>query len=346
VAARKKAGGAGGRRSAPKGGDPLAHLAEGPRPVYAIHGEERLLVDEAVEAIRAATLTGGAVDFNYDVFVGKDATATRVADAARTLPAFAPRRLVLVKDADKITADATEGLLGYLGDPSPSTVLVFVADKLDARTRFYKALQKAGEVLRLDHPSAREMPAIVKRRAKSMGAVLEEDPVRALVDAVGTDVGAVVAALEKLFLYVDPSRPRPITAADVEAVVSHVREESIFLLSDAIGGHDVASALGLLHAMIDQQRAHPLQLLGLIAGHWRKLTVARALLDDSADVSDIQGALGVPPFVAEKIVRQARRASIDALVAGLRAIAAADQHLKGGKLPPTRVMERLVLELV
>lgn len=335
------------RRRAQQTGDPLAHLdKDGPRPLYALDGDERILVDEALARIRSHALAGAAVDFNLDIFIGKDATPNRIIEAAKMLPAFASYRLVIVKDADKLSADAQAELLPMLLDPSPTTVLVFVAAKLDARTKFYKALKKAGAAVRFEHPRVGDMPSVVWQRAARMGVELEDGAVRALVDTVGADVAAVVAALEKLVLYVGPDSGARITAADVATVVAYVREESIFDLAEAIGGRDTPTAIGLLHAMLSTSRAHPLQLLGLIARHWRNLMVARSLLDASAPRGEIQSALGLPPFVINKLVGQARAQSVAALASGLRTIAATDQHLKGGKLPAERVMERLVLRLV
>jgi DNA polymerase III subunit delta len=326
--------------------DPLAHLkSQGPRAVYILHGEESLLVQEALEEIKKYGLPQTAVDFNLDVFTGKDTTATKVADAARMLPAFAPRRMVIVKDADKLKLDTLTDLQTYLDDPSPSTVLVFIGQKFDARTKFYKSVKKAGVAIKFSHPTSGQLPSLIRKRAKMKNIRLRDDAVRALSDSVGANLGAMVAALEKVALYVGPGSSEEITASDVEAVVSHVREESIFDLSDAIGSHNLSAALRLVHQIVSVSRNHPLALLGLVAGHWRRLTIVRALLDDRAPRHDIEAALSLPPFVVDKMMRQARGQNLNRLVLGLRAIASADQELKGGRLPPIRVMESLVMRL-
>ena len=333
-------------RKAQSSKDPLAHLkTDGPLPVYILHGEESILVQEALTEIKVHGLPKTAVDFNLDIFTGKDTTATKVADAARMLPAFAERRMVIVKDADKLKVDTLSDLQAYLDDPSPSTVLVFVGQKFDARTKFYKSAKKAGTAIKFDHPTARQLPNLIRNRARMMNIRLREDAIRALSDSVGANLGAMVAALEKVALYVGPDSGKEITAQDVEAVVSHVREESIFALSDAIGTQDLSAALTLIHQIVAVSRNHPLALLGLVASHWRRLTIVRALLDDRAPRGDIEAALSLPPFVVEKMMRQARNQSLDRLVLGLRAIASADQALKGGRLVPIRVMESLVMRL-
>lgn len=341
-------------RSSGPTGDPLSHLAEdGPRAVYAIDGEERVLVDEAVATIRDAAVQARARDFNLDVMTAKDATLARALDAAQTLPAFAPLRVVIVKDAERWT-DPKKGeddtrtdlgpLLRYLESPSPTTVLMLVAaETFDARTKVYKALDKAGATMRFAHPHEREMPRVVAARAKKMGVNIATHAIDAVVDAVGTDVGAAIAALEKLALY---AAGRAITRADVDELVSPVKEESVFALSDAVGARDVRRAFLLLHAMIGGEQAHPLQLLALLARHWRQLAALRALLDARAGDDAMLAQVKVPPFILGKLKDQARKQPLTALTQGLSAIAEADRRMKGlGKLDGARVMERLVLEL-
>jgi DNA polymerase-3 subunit delta len=326
-------------------GGALDHLeSEGPRPLYAIDGEERLLVDEAVAAIKARALPSRAADFNFDQFVCPETPLSRILEAAKTLPAFAERRLVIAKNADKIPAADADLLIAYAGDPSPTTVLVLVAaEKFDGRQKLYKVLEKSGTALRFPHPSEREMPELVRARAKKAGLALDPAGVRALVDAVGPDVALAVAAIEKLVLYAGTKAAAG--AAEVEALISPVKEDSIFAFNDALGRGELAEALKSLDNMMRIGGAHPLAILAMIARHFRKLLLARAMLDAGASNGELLPVLGVPPFALDRMLAQARRHGVQELGAGLRAIAAADQALKGGKLPGERVMERLVLQL-
>lgn len=326
--------------------DPLDDLrTRGPKPVYIIDGEERFLVDEAVRLIKSRTLDAGARDFNQDTFSGREATVVRIIDAALTLPAFAPRRFVLVDQADKLDLDGSEPLLRYLQNPSPTTVLVFVGEKFDARTKVYKAFQKSAAVLRFARPKPKEMPDLVRARARQAGVRIDEPAVRALVEAVGTDAGAAIQALEVLSLYVGAEK-RPITAEDIAAVISSAREESIFALADAIGKQDRTAAIRGLHSLLAVAREPPLRVLAMIARHWRNLLRTRSLLDAGMSRADIEGAVGMPPFLIEGLLGQARRQPASAYAAGLTAIGEVDRALKGGPLDHARALERLVLQLM
>lgn len=333
-------------RGKPKG-DPLADLErDGPRPVYAVDGEERALVDDAVRTIKAASLPETARDFNFDAFSAKDVTPIRIVEAAQTMPAFAKRRLVMVSHAEKIDADDADALIGYLENPNPYAVLLLVADKFDARTKLYKAFKKAGAALRFDRPRIGEMPQIVNARAARLGVKIEPRAVRALVDAVGADATAAWQALELLSLYAGPGSDRAIALADVEAVVTSTKEESIFQLVDAIGAGDRAAVLEGLHRMLTVSRDHPLRVLAMVARHYRNLTKARAAMDARIPRGELQGLLGVPHFVVNNILQQARRHDLQSLARGVAACGETDRELKGGPLDDARAMERLALSLM
>ncbi len=329
------------------GRDPLADLQKnGPKPIYVVDGAERALVDDAVRAIKAASLPATARDFNYDVFSAKDAPAIRIVEAAETLPAFAARRLVVVEHAEKIDGENADALIGYVENPNPHSVLLLVADRFDARTRLYKTFKKSAVVLRFDNPKLGEMPSIVRARAERIGVAIEGLAIRALVDAVGADATAAWQALELLSLYVGPDSGRPIRLADVEAVVTSTKEESIFALVDAIGSGDRAAVLEGLHKMLTESREPPLRLLAMVVRHYRNLSKVRAALDDGASRGEIQGLAGVPPFIVDNLIKQARRLPLSALCRGVVACGEADRELKGGPLHDTRAMERLALRLM
>jgi DNA polymerase-3 subunit delta len=329
------------------GKDPLAELTKsGPKPVYAVDGDERALVDDAVRAIKAASLPATARDFNYDVFSAKETPAIRIVEAAQTMPAFAKRRLVVVNHAEKIDGDNADALIGYVENPNPYAVLLLIADKFDARTRLYKSFKKSAVTLRFDKPKLGEMAQIVRARAERIGVQIEGPAVRALVDAIGADATAAWQALDLLALYVGPNTKRPIGLADVEAVVTATKEESIFSLVDAIGSGDRAAVLEGLHQMLSGSHEHPLRVLAMVARHYRNLVKVRAALDRGAPRGEIQSIAGVPPFVVDNLIQQAKRQPLSALCRGVVACGEADRDFKGGPLDDARAMERLALSLM
>lgn len=314
--------------------------------VYAIDGEERALVDDLVRSIKSEAVPDHARDFNQDIFSGKDTAPARIVEAAQTLPAFAPQRLVVVTQAEQLKASMLDELIAYVTDPSPTTVLVLVAQKFDGRSKLYKAIKKHQKAVRFSAPRLKEMPMIVKKRARAMGVAIENTAIPALVDAVGADIQGVQHALELLVLYIGPNEPRPITQRDVETVVASTREESIFDLVDAIGLGDQGGVLQKLHVMLTVSREPPLRVLAMIARHYRNMIKAKEGLLRGAEKREIQAITGLPDFPLRKVLEQARRQPLDALIEGLGAIRRTDRALKGGALNNVRAMERLTISLM
>ena len=89
-----------------------------------LYGEESYLLQRDLRQLLDAVLPVADRDFNFDNLSAKEVRAETILDRARTFPVFAPRRLVLVKDAQLLSAESLDLLTSYLHDPSPETVLV------------------------------------------------------------------------------------------------------------------------------------------------------------------------------------------------------------------------------
>ena len=168
-----------------------------------MHGKERYLVDRAVDLLRARVLDPRTKDFNYELFYGKEAGASRIAQAARTLPMMAKRRLILVRDADEMKADElARPRRRTSADPAPETCLVFVAEKADQRLKFFTAFKKHGVLVKLDPLYERQLPDFVRGEARARGVTIAPDAVTMIVDEIGAELGQLADAVERLAIFV------------------------------------------------------------------------------------------------------------------------------------------------
>src|SRR5436190_11292008 len=78
------------------------------RPVYLIAGEERYFRQQVLRAMRDAVVGPGGASLNEDQFVAGEVDARAVLSAARTLPMFGPRRLVVVRDLERWEAKSDD----------------------------------------------------------------------------------------------------------------------------------------------------------------------------------------------------------------------------------------------
>lgn len=297
-------------------------IAKGLAPVYVLHSEHPILIERAVAAIRDAAVPPAMRGFNYDVVEGKPKGAHIVA-LAQTLPMMAERRMVFVRDIGLMPADEAQAVIDYLGKPNPSTVLVAITSKLDKRLKLFQQLGKKGFLHVLEAP--RNAAPWVREEAKLKGVRIDGNAIQRLVDTVGNDLSRLSLALEQLGLY---AGDRPVTSDDVDELIADTRERSVFELTDAIGAADRARALAAVASLCDQ-RESAVGVVVMLARHIRQLSMLHACRTHGVPRPEWASRIGVPPFVVDKLVAQAKSYTPGALATATQRLANADRALKG-----------------
>jgi DNA polymerase-3 subunit delta len=318
--------------------DLRAELATGTlRAAYLLAGEEPLLRDDALAALREAVLGDGPADFNFDRLDGAATSPAELLDAVRTLPVMAPRRLVVLREPEagragqRGLAQAVAEIVAELREGS-ETVLVVVAARVDGRARWVKAFGAEARVDCSPPRRGREVAAFARAEAERQGVDLEPGAADLLAERVGPQLLMLRQEIAKAALLAGPGET--VSRAHVGVGTTDVAEEPIWDLTDAIGEGRGADALGVLARLLRAGSPPPV-LLGALANHFRRLLRVRG-----------GGTLAAAPFVRRKLERQAGRYSERRLLACLDAIQQTDLALKGaGGLRPELALERLVMGL-
>jgi len=318
------------------------------RPAYLLAGDEPLLRDESLDAICRAVLADGLADFNFDSFDAKSLRPGTLLDALRSLPVMATRRLVLLRDVPRPRekkvesgGDPDEGqfsealiqALALLKDEMISSVLVVQAVAIDRRSKWVKAFAEPACVVDCKSPTkTRELAAFVHEEARRQNVKLGEGVAELLAEAVGPQLLVLRKEIEKLALFCEPGSR--IQCSDVVGLVTHIAEEPVWQLSDAISEGRAETALTALSRLLGSGTPAPV-VLGALANHFRKLIRLRA-------GKEVAGS----PFALQKLSKQAKRLTLARWQAYLRAIHELDEVLKGrGGIRPEVALERLVIGL-
>ncbi|MEW6544321.1 MAG: DNA polymerase III subunit delta [Nitrospirota bacterium] len=329
---------------------------QGIASLYLVVGEEDCLRDQAVAAIRAAVLGGGsgasAPDggleaFNHDLLYGDETGAAEILARAGEVPVFASRRLVMVKAAEKLPAREGEALLSYCKAPCDTTTLVFVAAKLDGRTKFAQGLGKAAVVVDCSALTEWDLTGWITREAVSLGVQLTGEAVQtlkervlSLKDQAGGALYPVRRELEKLAAYV----PKGSIAgpAELEAVRGMEAGASVFDLTAAIAAGDRERVLRIAARNLEAGEA-PVRILGSLVWQYRRIWKVKDLLRQGGTESEAARHLRMPPF---KVKAFLSRFPDPALRSAFRLFLETDSKLKGGSATaPERSLESLLLAL-
>ena len=312
-------------------------------PLLFLFGEETFTLEQALHRIRDLAVSPDTRDFNYTIYHGRDARAESILDTARTFPLFAEHRLVLVKDAHHLAAAELEAFVPYLQDPSPETILVFTADKIDRRKKFFQEFKKKGELVEYKTLFDNQIPAFVVSQAREAGRTFTEDALALFCRRMGTNLQEVHGELTKLFAYMGEGKL--VDVKDVADVVSDTRVDSIFDLTNAMGDKNTGEAMRLLGRILAEGVA-PLLILSMMVRHFRQLWKTRELLDQGAGKQDISRRLGINPYFLDGLVKQSRRFSAAQYRQAFELFLETDMALKSSGAHPTVLLEKLVQEIV
>lgn len=307
-------------------------------PLYLLEGDDLQSRHDLALAF-GALVDEGLHAFNVQTFYANESTTAGGRDqligdilgAARTLPMMAPRRLLIVHEAERLLsprkskddepetvapaagkrrrgATPSEELEAYFEAPEPLTTLVFVAGPLDANRRLVKLLRKAAisvdcGTLGNNAEAGRWIKAAFEREQLAV----EPQAIALLLEATGLSLGRIRAAVDKLALFA--AGEGTVTARHVrEMVLPQSEPGEDFALGRAIWDSNARTALRELAAQFDNGTP-PLMILG-----------------------QIRAAVG-------------RLKSDDRVRSGLNGVFETDLALKSSAGEPRHLLERLLIEL-
>jgi DNA polymerase-3 subunit delta len=338
------------------------------KPGYVLAGDAAYFQQQCRTGLLDALTDPSMREFCVSEFTLGEHTVFDALDRVSTPSLMAPFQLVFVRNVRTLYQRGAKkeefaAIEAYLRAPNPQALLVFVADHLhipaDARRmemqdkeQYEKIRETLGEwcgLVELAETSEAEAMRWLVDAAAQAGVHCETDAARELTDALHGDLMAMSSELEKLLLYT--GEQKRITLADVEAMVSTARQRSLYELTGAISAHDKARALALLHGLLNASDGGEDAAIGhvyMLARTFRQMLVVleKNVRDSRAIWQALWPGFRVAPFVADDLIRQARRyKSRGDLLRCLERIARADRELRSSPVDKRLVLEQLVIDL-
>jgi DNA polymerase-3 subunit delta len=304
-------------------------------PVYVLYGAETYLRDIAARTIADLSFSEGEFrDFNDAEFsLNTPDNIKSALAAADQLPMMASRRIVKITDVrvaatsakDTLREDRFDLLAGYLANPSPSSVVIFVADDLNGNRKVGKLLKEksvAVEFLPLDD---QELTRWARNKIADAGSEMDDRTLRHLIALIGSDVRRLTIEIEKLSTAALPDKV--ISFDLVDSLVSDIRAISNFDLTDNLVAGNETKALRIL-AKILHDGAEPLALLGLISYNFRRLLMVKDMMERGIDRGEVARVVKLRYNDQEPFIAAARRAEKSTLINAVKRLAETDLAIK------------------
>ena len=255
---------------------------------------------------------------------------------------FGGARAVVIRGVQDANKDLAAALERYASAPDPDTVLVLTHAGGAKGKALLTALTGRGvTVVRCARISrADERIDFVKSEFRRLGRRIDQGSVRALIDAVGTDLSELAAACTQLADDVTGAIDQQTVAryyrGRAEASGFSVADRAVEgRLGDALEQLRWALATGTAPVLISSALAQGVRALGKVGGAPR---------GKSADA--LAGQLGMPGWKIDRVRRQLNGWTPEAVGAALRAVAEADAQVKGEGASAAYALERAIRRIV
>ena len=312
-------------------------------PVYVLFGAETYLRDVAAKTIANLSFAEGDFrDFNDTSFsLNIDGNLRQALAVAEQLPMMASRRVVRVTDIrisatghrDTITEDHEAMLTAYFANPSPTSTVIFIADDLNGVRKMGKLLRDKTTAVEFKPLEDNELAEWARSEFDKSGAEIDGATLNRFIKRIGPNVCRLNNEISKLATAALPGKF--VTDALIEELVPNTREIDNFELTKLLVAGRRSSAINLLRKILDDG-AEPLALLGLIAYNYRRLLMAKDMMERGVDRREVANVVKLRYNDQEPFLATARRVEMKKLVSAIQKLAKTDLAIKtsiGGSGP-------------
>jgi DNA polymerase III subunit delta len=338
-------------------GQLTSHLQRGLKPLYTLHGDEPLLVQEAADAIRAAARAQGYAERSVHTVAGAHFDWSEVLAAGGSLSLFAARQIVEIripsgkpgKDGSAALQQVAEGAPG--NDSTLTLVLLPRLDRMTRNSAWFAALEANGVSVQLDPVERHALPQWIAQRLARQGQRVAsgDEGQRALqffADRVEGNLLAAHQEIQKLALLYPEGE---LGFEQVESAVLDVARYDVFKLSEAVLGGQPAR----VQRMLDGLRAEGVAEVLVHYTLAEDIRALRRVKEAMAGGRPLPVALreqrvwGVKERLFERVLPRLSAAALDGL---LRSAHLVDGIVKGLKVPDWpadgwQALQRLAFDL-
>ncbi len=311
------------------------------KQIYLLYGEERYLRRQYRQKLQAALCSDGDT-MNIHFYSGKDVPVGEIIDLAETLPFLAERRVIFISDSGLFKSGG-EKLAEYLTSPCESTYFVFTESEVDKRSKLFKTVQSKGYAADFTVQDENTLKRWIAGTLGRDGKKITENTVQLIISKTGTDMDNIQMELEKLICYCMDRDV--VTDADVEAVCTTRISNHIFDMINAIADRKQKAALELYYDLLALKEP-PMRILFLIARQCNMLLQAKEMKLKGHDNRTIGSRLGVPPFIAQKVLNQASKFKTSTLRRAVQQCVEAETAVKTGRMNDMMSVEILIMSVL
>lgn len=239
------------------------HLQRPLLPIYLLSGDEILLLQESLQALReAAKKQGYSTRETY--YVEGRFNWDDILISANSLSLFADKKIIELRFRNgKFLEADSKALLQILDFANPDLLIIITMPRLEAgvnRSKAYKAIEDTGATLTLWPIDRQHLPQWIQTRLHHYQIKASADAIEFLADSTEGNLLATQQEIEKLYLL---NQQDIIDLPSMMQIVSNSSRYTVFNYVDRCLAGDTANALKTLQGLRDEGHDAILILWGL-----------------------------------------------------------------------------------
>lgn len=306
------------------------------KPFYLLYGEEEFLKKSYKNRLKEAIV--GSDTMNYHYFEGKGLDMQEIISLADTMPFFGDFRLIQIEDSG-FFKNSAEALVEYITNMPDTTCIMFVESEVDKRSGMYKKVRDLGHAAEMGRQDSAQLASWAGGILRKEGRNITRNTMEFLLSKTGDDMENIRMELEKLISYT--MGRDVVTDQDVEEVCTVRVTNKIFDMVSAIVNRQTRKAMDLYEDLLTLKEPS-MRILFLIARQFNQILQVKELMSRGFDKSSIAKKLKMQPFVAGKVMSQAKTFSREQILSYVRLCVDAEEAVKTGRLGDQLAVELLI----
>lgn len=294
--------------------------------IYLLSGSEKFFQDQVIDALSKKLFPDkGSRDLNEITLYGTENTQSDVLSQFSSYPMLADRKLVIVRDFNKMRIEDEGTFEKYLSKPPKFSVLVLCANEVP-KNKFFKKLAEYATEVNCKPVYESQLPSWVKQYCQHLGYEIEDEAAHFLVANVGAHILMLKNEIDKVISF--KTDDGPISVHDLQETSGVYREANVFALQKALAQRNLAQSITIVH-QLSETGSEPTMINAVLFAFFRKALIAASLKRQGLNPAQIGKKMRLADFQMREINIVLQKFSLQQLKKVIRILGDFDLVQKG-----------------
>jgi len=243
---------------------------------YYFWGGESVLQQNLLEKIQKNE------NLEKEILYGETLKVDQLVNAVSTATLFADKKLIVIKNAEKIKTKDEKNIAEVLGtSPTVNPLFFLCSEKISKdelrNNPLIRKIAELGEVVEFRQLYQNEMIEYIVHKVAGRGKTISRSDVQYFIDLTGNNLSEVKNELEKLFLYTKDKKI--INSTDIENCSGYTNQQNLYKLNDAIRIKDKQKALKVLNELIESGE-NEIHIIRSVYKEFNKMLLAESYIEE------------------------------------------------------------------